>query len=112
MSKTPLYNDKHIQIFNDKIHFKSWCLPWGKKDVRLQHIQKISEKNMGLFSGRLRISGSNNFRDWFHFDASRPTKKKAIVLETDFQIYKRLWITPERHHVAFNVLKKLLNSNG
>ena len=47
---------------------------------------------MGLFSGRLRISGSSNFRDWFHFDAARPTKKKAIVLETDFKIYKRLWV--------------------
>ena len=47
---------------------------------------------MGLFSGRLRISGSSNFRDWFHFDAVRPTKKKAIVLETDFKIYKRLWV--------------------
>jgi len=63
---------------------------------------------MGLFSGRLRISGSNNFRDWFHFDATRPTKTRAIVLETDFQIYKRLWITPERHGMAFNILKKLI----
>ena len=44
MSKTPQYNDKHIQIFNDKIRFKSWCLPWDKKDVNLSHIKKISEK--------------------------------------------------------------------
>jgi len=54
------------------------------------------------------LSGSNNFRDWFHFDASRPSKKKAIVLETDFQIYKRLWITPEKHDKAFSILKKLI----
>lgn len=103
-----LYSDKHIQIFEDKIRFKSWCLPWGKKDVRLSHIRKISEKKMGLLSGRLRISGSNNFRDWFHFDASRPAKKKAIVIETDFKIYKRLWITPEKHEKAFGALKKLV----
>ena len=108
MSKIPLYHDKHIQIFEDTLHFKSWCLPWGKKDVKLSHIKKISEKNMGLLSGRLRISGSNNFRDWFHYDTSRPLKKKAIVLETDFKIYKRLWITPENHSKVFNVLKKLL----
>ena len=108
MSKTCLYDDKHIQIFEDKIRFKSWCLPWGKKDVKLDHIQKISEKNMGLFSGRLRISGSNNFRDWFHFDAARTVKKKAIVLETDFTVYKRLWITPEKHNLALNVLRKLI----
>ena len=88
MSKTPLYNDKYIQIFDDKIRFKAWNLPWGKKDVKLSHIRKVSEKNMGLFLGRLRISGSSNFRDWFHFDASRPTKKKAIVLETDFKFTK------------------------
>ena len=61
---------------------------------------------MGLFSGILRISGSNNFRDWFHYDASRPSKKKAIVLETDFKIYKRLWITPENHVKALSVQKK------
>ena len=62
---------------------------------------------MGLFSGRLRISGSNNFRDWFHFDAARPTKKKAIVLETNFKIYRRLWITPEKHDKVFSILKKI-----
>ena len=107
MSKI-LYTDKHIQIFEDKIRFKSWNLPWGKKDVNLSHIRKVSEKNMGLFSGRLRISGSNNFRDWFHFDASRPSKKKAIVLETDFKIYKRLWVTPEKHDKVFSILKKLV----
>jgi hypothetical protein len=108
MSKSPMYNDKHIQIFDDKIRFKSWVLPWGKKDVMLSHIRKVSEKNMGLLSGRLRISGSKNFRDWFHFDAARPTKKKAIVLETDFKIYKRLWITPEKHDRVFSILKKLV----
>jgi len=108
MTKSLLYNDKHIQIFEDKIRFKSWNLPWGKKDVMLSHITKLSEKNMGLFSGRLRISGSNNFRDWFHFDATRPSKKKAIVLETDFTVYKRLWITPEKHAQVFSILKKLI----
>ena len=108
MSSSVLYSDKHIQIFNDKLRFKSWVLPWGKKDVKFSHIRKVSEKNMGLFTGRLRISGSNNFRDWFHFDATRPAKKKAIVLETDFKIYKRLWITPEKHSKALNILKKLI----
>jgi len=108
MSKTPLYKDKHIQIFEDRIRFKSWMLPWGKKDVMLSHIRKVSEKNIGLSSGQLRISGSSNFRDWFHFDATRPTKKKAIVLETDFRVYKRLWITPEKHASVFNILKKLV----
>ena len=108
MSKTLLYNDKHMQIFEDKIRFKSWILPWGKKDVMLSHIRKVSEKNIGLSSGQLRISGSSNFRDWFHFDVTRPTKKKAIVLETDFKVYKRLWVTPEKHASVFNILKKLI----
>ena len=62
---------------------------------------------MGLFSGRLRISGSKNFRDWFHYDSSRPIKKKAIVLETDFKIYKRLWVTPEKHDRVLSLLKKI-----
>ena len=108
MSKTLHYSDKHIQIFEDKIRFKSWCLPWGKKDVNFSHIRKVSEKKMGILSGRLRISGSNNFRDWFHFDASRPTKKKAIVLDTDYLVYKRLWITPENHSKVVKLLEKLI----
>lgn len=108
MTKTPLYNDKHFSIFEYKIRFKSWVLPWGKKNVAISHIKKASERKRGLFSGRLRIPGTNNFKDWFHFDATRPTKTKAIVLETDYNIYKRLWITPERHSAAFNILKKLV----
>ena len=108
MAKTILYSDKHISIFEDKIRFKSWVLPWGKKDVKISHLKKISERKMSMFSGRLRISGTNNFRDWYHFDASRPSKSKAIVIETDYKIYKRLWITPERHAAALNALKKLV----
>ncbi len=65
---------------------------------------------MGTFSGKHRISGTGNFRDWFHYDSDRPKKDKAMVLETDFRIYKRLWLTPEKHNIAFNVLKKLMNS--
>ena len=108
MGNTLHYSDKHLQIFDDKIRFKSWMLPWGKKDVKLIHIRKVSEKNMGLLSGRLRISGTRNFRDWYHFDAKRPMKKKAIVLETDYAVYKRLWITPEKHSTVLNLLKKLI----
>ena len=108
MAKTPLYSDKHLSIFEDKIQFKSWVLPWGKKDVMISHIKRASEREMGLSSGRLRISGTSNFRDWYHFDAARPSKSKAIVLETNYRIYKRLWITPERHATALNVLKKLV----
>jgi rubredoxin len=104
---TVLYNDKYIQIFEDRIKFKAWVLPWGKKEVKIDHIKKISEKKMGTFSGKLRISGTGNFRDWFHYDAERPKKEKAIVLETDFKIYKRLWLTPENHGQAFNTLNKI-----
>jgi hypothetical protein len=102
-----LYDDKYIQIFEDKLLFKAWCLPWGKKEVKIEHIKKISEKKMGIFSGKHRISGTSNFRDWFHFDSQRPKKDKAIVLETDFKIYKRLWVTPERHAEALKILKKI-----
>jgi len=103
-----LYTDKHLQITENEIKFKAWCLPWGKKEVKINHIQKISERKMGTFSGKNRISGTGNFRDWFHFDSERPKKDKAIVLETDFKIYKRIWLTPEKHSQALNVLKSLL----
>jgi hypothetical protein len=106
---TALYDDKFIRIFEDKIQFKSWVLPWGKKDVMLSHIRKVSERKMGRFSGKSRISGTDNFRDWFHFDLDRPKKDNAIVLETDFKIYKRLWITPERHAEFLRILKRLLS---
>jgi len=108
MGKTTLYSDKHLSISEDKIRFKSWVLPWGKKDVMISHIKRVSESEMGLSSGRLRISGTSNFRDWYHFDATRPSKSKAIVIETDYKIYKRLWITPERHAAALSALKKLV----
>jgi hypothetical protein len=103
-----LYSDKYIQITENEIKFKAWCLPWGKKEVKVKHITKISERRMGRFSGKNRISGTGNFRDWFHFDSERPKKEKAIILETDFRIYKRLWLTPERHAQALKVLKNLI----
>ncbi|HUT06142.1 MAG TPA: hypothetical protein VMW74_05590 [Nitrosopumilaceae archaeon] len=110
MTSPVLYNDKYLQIFNDRIKFKSWALPWGKKEVKISAIKKINEKKMGTFTGKHRISGTGNFRDWFHFDTDRPKKEKAIVLETNFKIYKRIWITPERHTSVFNLLKKLVSN--
>ena len=104
----PLYDDKYVQIFDDRITFKAWCLPWGKKEVKTTHIRKISERKMGYLSGKHRISGTGNFRDWFHYDSDRPKKEKAIVLETDFKIYKRLWLTPERHSQALKILNKVI----
>jgi len=108
MAKKAQYDDKYIQIFDDRITFKAWSFPWGKKQVKLSSIKKISERKLSTFSGKYRISGTGNFRDWFHFDSQRPKKEKAIVLETDFKIYKRLWITPERHSTVLNLLKKLI----
>lgn len=105
---TILYNDKYLQISEDRIKFKAWCLPWGKKEVKIDHIKKISERKMGNFSGKHRISGTGNFLDWFHYDTERAKKDKAIVLETDFKIYKRLWLTPEKHAQALNILNKII----
>ena len=102
-----LYNDKYLQIAEKEIKFKAWCLPWSKKEVKVKHIKKISERKLGTFSGKNRISGTGNFRDWFHFDSDRPKKDKAIVLETDFRIYKRIWLTPEKHSQALSVLKNI-----
>ena len=42
----------------------------------------------------------------------RPEKEKAIVLETDFKIYKRLWPTPEKSTEAFNAIKKGISKNS
>ena len=110
MTNPVLYNDKYLQIFDDRIKFKSWALPWGKKEVKFSSIKKITERKMGSFTGKYRISGTGNFRDWFHFDTDRPKKEKAIVLETNFKIYKRIWITPENHRIVFNLLKKLVSN--
>jgi hypothetical protein len=47
MAKTTLYSDKHLSIFEDKIQFKSWVLPWGKKDVMVSHIKKSQREKWG-----------------------------------------------------------------
>ena len=106
--RTPHYTDKYVQIFDDRIKFKAWCLPWGKKEVKFSSIKNVVEKKIGPLSGKHRISGTGNFRDWFHYDTKRPQKEKAIVLETNYKIYKRIWITPEKHSTVFNLIKKLV----
>ena len=41
-----MYEDKNLQIFNDKITFKAWCLPWGKKEVGLNRVKKYPRKRL------------------------------------------------------------------
>ena len=57
------------------------------------------------YSG-LRISGSNNFCDVFHFDAVRPTMNKAIVFKIDSKIFKKLSIATKRYAIVLGILKK------
>ena len=76
MSKSVLYSDKHIQIFDDKLRFRSWCLPWGKKDVKLVHIKKISEKNLDCFLGVSESQAQTTLEIGFILMLQDPQRKK------------------------------------
>jgi hypothetical protein len=76
-----LYEDKRIICDDHGITVRQYYFPLGKKRIAYDEIQWFDQLRIGALTGRYRIWGATDPRYWFHLDASRPKKSKAIVID-------------------------------
>ncbi|PKL74793.1 MAG: hypothetical protein CVV27_18690 [Candidatus Melainabacteria bacterium HGW-Melainabacteria-1] len=99
-----LYEDKYLVCDDDAITIKEYFFPFGSKRILYNKIKKVSEQDLGVFSGRYRIWGMDLSPYWYHLDFERPKKRRAIALDTGELIKPTL--TPEQHDMVLAVLKE------
>jgi len=108
---TAMYDDAEVVCDDNAIVIKHYY-PWGAKRIPYASIRRVQPLPLtGVNSlRRWRIWGSGDFRHWWNFDARRPTKKTALVLDVGGWV--RPTITPDDPEAVEQILRDHLNDVG
>lgn len=98
------YQDRSIVLDDDGITIHWYYFPMGSKRIHWSEVRKVSTETMGAMTGKYRFWGTSHPQYWLHLDARRPSKDRAIVLETDAWV--RPVITPEDVDAALRVIQE------
>ena len=89
-----LYSDKRIVCDDGGITVKRYYFPFGSKHFPFANITAAYLRKIGATTGQYRFWGMGlDFKHWFHEDHSRPSKSRAILIETGGWI--RAVLTPD-----------------
>jgi hypothetical protein len=99
-----LYEDQWIECTPDDLRIRGYYFPWGTKRIPYSSIRQVTIVNMGLLTGRGRIWGSSTLRTWASLDPGRPSKTKALVLDTGGHI--RPFVTPDDPDAVAAVIRE------
>jgi hypothetical protein len=80
MNSYSVYADKLVEITDGEIPLRYYYFPFGSKRVKFSEIDHVVAKEPTLLNGKWRIWGTGDFRTWFPFDASRPSRDKIFVV--------------------------------
>jgi len=77
-----LYQDDTVVLDSDGLTIRRYYFPFGgDKRIRYGQIRGVSQRPMSLFTGRLRVWGTEGLRRWYSLDLLRPWKSRQIVLD-------------------------------
>ena len=78
--------------------------PWGSKHIPYSSIRSVERLPMTGINKirRWRIWGSGDFIHWWNFDAERPKKELALVIDTGHSV--RPTITPDDPEAVESIL--------
>ena len=80
-SLEPLYSDKLVDLYFDRLVLKNYYFPFGRsKVIQLIDIASFEVFPCTIMSGKYRIWGSGNFRTWFPLDTQRPKRDKIFMI--------------------------------
>lgn len=96
-----LYDDGRIACDETGVII-SWYYPWGERRVEYASIVGVTERQMGILSGRWRIWGGGLLH-WYNLDVSRP--KKVVALDLDVGARVRPTITPDDSGMVLQIIR-------
>ena len=101
-----LYEDKRITCDDDGITVRQYYFPLGDKRIPYDRIRSFDQLRISVWRGRYRIWGAGDPRYWFHLDATRPKKDKAIVIDKGDWV--KAVITPDDPDAVLHILEDKL----
>ena len=97
-----LYEDQHVVCDNDALTIKNYHFPAGSKRIPYADVKKLELVEIGWLTGKLRMWGMGLAPYWFHLDWERPTKDKAIVVDTGEWL--KSVVTPKATQQVYDIL--------
>ncbi len=92
MGDEPHYDDGRIRCDASALTI-GWYYFWGSKRIEYKDIRSTKVYEMGALRGKWRIWGSGDLVHWYNLDGKRPSKQRAIELDTGGHV--RPCITPD-----------------
>ena len=106
------YDDGLVQLDRAAITLRRYHFPSGtSKVIPLDTIRGYKAEGLGLFSQRLRVWGSSDFRRWLPLDMRRPFRSTLITLDIP-GAWPRPAFTPARPAEFTALLDELLSRRG
>lgn len=75
------YKDRFITVDDEGIHVSWYYFPVGTKHLAFSAIRQVTERKMGVLTGKWRIWGASSPTQWFSLDPGRTTKTTSFVLD-------------------------------
>jgi hypothetical protein len=98
-----LYEDKRITCDDEGITVRRYYFPLGDKRIAYDEIRWFDQQRIGALTGQYRIWGAGDPRYWFHLDATRTKKTKAIVIDKGDWV--KAVITPDDPEAVLHILE-------
>lgn len=106
------YDDGLVQLDRAAITLRRYHFPSGtSKVIALGSIRGYKAESLGLFTQRLRIWGSSDFRRWLPLDIRRPLRSTLITLDVP-GTWPSPAFTPARPDEFTALLDELLAARG
>lgn len=100
---TVLYSDCTVECDDEAITIRNYYFPGVSKRIPYSRIREVTSRSMSLWSGRLRLWGTGDFRHWYPLDTTRAAKHTAIIIDKGDAI--RAVVTPDDSAAVLRILR-------
>ena len=101
------YGDATVRCTATGVRLRGYYPPWVTKNIPYASIRSVRRVQIAALRGRARIWGSANPGLWANFDASRPRKKIALILDLGKRVNP--FITPDDPDAVESVIRERAN---
>lgn len=87
------YRDRRIATDAHGVVIRAYYFPWGTKRVPYGALRSVTRVSLGALTGRARVWGTSNPRNWANLDLGRSHKSVGYLLDSGR--FVRPFITPD-----------------
>ena len=98
------FRDATVRCAATGVSLRGYYPPWVTKNIAYASIRSLRRVETAALRGRARIWGTANPGLWANFDASRPKKKFALILDLGKRVNP--FITPDDPDAVESVIRE------